>query len=93
MTAIVPLDDRALEKKCPRKSDISSRYCKKRSATNSPLPSAVLHLVQVRHLWEDRYRVNVLVGGESASAKFLHSYFVVADLDGNVIESMPKITR
>lgn len=52
-----------------------------------------LHLVQVRHLWEDRYRVNVLVGAEAASAKVLHSYFLVADLDGNIIESAPKITR
>ncbi|HMF13949.1 MAG TPA: hypothetical protein VKE94_16640 [Gemmataceae bacterium] len=52
-----------------------------------------LHLVQVRHLWEDRYRVNVLVGAEAASAKVLHSYFLVADLDGNIIESTPKIIR
>ena len=52
-----------------------------------------LHLVQVRHLWEDRYRVNVLVGAETVSAKVLHSYFLVADLDGNIIESVPKITR
>ena len=52
-----------------------------------------LHLVQVRHLWEDRYRVNVLVGAEAASTKVLHSYYLVADLDGNIIESTPKITR
>ena len=52
-----------------------------------------LHLVQVRHLWEDRYRVNVLVGAETASAKVLHGYVLVADLDGNTIESTPKITR
>ena len=52
-----------------------------------------LHLVQVRHLWENHYRVNVLVGPETVSAKVLHSYFLVADLDGNIIESVPKITR
>ena len=52
-----------------------------------------LHLVQVRHLWENHYRVNVLVGPETVSAKVLHSYFLVADLDGNIIESTPKITR
>jgi len=52
-----------------------------------------LHLVQARHLWEDRYRVNILVGVDTASAKVLHSYFLVADLDGNIIESTPKITR
>jgi hypothetical protein len=33
------------------------------------------------------------VGAETASAKVLHSYFLVADLDGNIIESTPKITR
>jgi hypothetical protein len=52
-----------------------------------------LHLVQVRHLWEDHFRVNVLVGGDAASAKIVHSYFLVADLDGNIIESTPKITK
>jgi hypothetical protein len=51
------------------------------------------HLVQVRHVWEDRYRVNVLVGPVTVSGKVLHSYFLVADLDGNIIESAPKITR
>ena len=51
------------------------------------------HLVQVRHLWKDYYRVNVFVGAETACAKVLHSYFLVADLDGNIIESTPKITR
>ena len=52
-----------------------------------------LHLVQVRHLWEDCYRANVLVGADAASAKVLHSYFLVVDLEGNIIESTPKITR
>ena len=52
-----------------------------------------LHLVQVRHLWEDCYRVNVLVGPDTASARVLHSYFLVVDIDGNIIESTPKITK
>jgi hypothetical protein len=52
-----------------------------------------LHMVQVRHLWEDCYRVNVLVGTDTASARVLHSYFLVVDLNGNIIESTPKITR
>jgi hypothetical protein len=54
---------------------------------------ADLHVVKVRHLWEDCYRVNVLVGADTASAKVLHSYFLVVDLAGNIIESTPKITR
>jgi hypothetical protein len=47
--------------------------------------------VQVRPLWQDHYRVNVLVGADAASAIIAHSYFVEADVDGNIIESTPKI--
>src|SRR5262249_28300601 len=49
--------------------------------------------VQVRPLWEDHYRVNVLVGVDAASARVAHSYFLVADGDGNIIASTPTITR
>jgi hypothetical protein len=52
-----------------------------------------LHDVQVRFLWEDHYRVNILVGLDAASAKVAHSYFLVADSDGNIVASTPKITR
>jgi hypothetical protein len=37
--------------------------------------------------------VNILVGLDAASAKVAHSYFLVADSDGNVLASTPKITR
>jgi hypothetical protein len=49
--------------------------------------------VQVRHLWEDRYRVNVFIGQDAASALVAHSYFLVADGDGNIVSSTPEITR
>jgi hypothetical protein len=52
-----------------------------------------LYSIQVRHLWEDHYRLNVLVGVDAASAKVGHSYFLVADSDGNILASTPKITR
>jgi hypothetical protein len=52
-----------------------------------------LHRVQVRPLWEDHYRVNVLVGTDAAAAKVAHSYFLVTDDDGNVIASTPGITK
>jgi hypothetical protein len=52
-----------------------------------------LHGVQVRHLWGDHYRVNILVGLDAASAKVAHSYFLVADGDGNILTSTPKIIR
>ena len=49
--------------------------------------------VQVRLLWEDHYRVNVLVGVDAVSAKVAHSFFLTVDANGNIIESTPKITR
>ncbi len=52
-----------------------------------------LHRLQVHHLWGDHYRVNVLVGPDAASARVAHSFFLVADDDGNVLASTPKITR
>jgi hypothetical protein len=52
-----------------------------------------LRAVQVRNLWDDHYRVNVFVGLDAASAKVAHSYFLVADSDGNILASTPNITR
>jgi hypothetical protein len=52
-----------------------------------------LDRLQIRQLWQDRYRVNVLVGADVVSAKIGHSFFLVVDRDGNIIESTPKITR
>jgi hypothetical protein len=54
---------------------------------------ADLHRVQVRRLWENFYRVNILVGPDAASAKVAHSYFLKVDGDGNIIESTPNIQR
>jgi hypothetical protein len=50
-----------------------------------------LYSLQVRQLWGDHYRVNVLVGADATSTKVAHSYFVVADGDGNILASTPKI--
>ena len=52
-----------------------------------------LERVQVRHLWDDHYRVNVLIGPDAASARVANSYFVVADGDGNILTSTPQLTR
>ena len=52
-----------------------------------------LHQVQVRSLWEDHYRVNVLVGPDAASVRVAHSFFLVADDDGNLLRSAPAIRR
>jgi hypothetical protein len=52
-----------------------------------------LYCVQVRHLWEDHYRVNILVGQDAASSKVAHSYFLAANRDGDIVASTPEITR
>ncbi len=52
-----------------------------------------LQRAQVRQLWENHYRVNVFLGADVASAKVAHSYFLVADGDGNILTSTPKITK
>jgi hypothetical protein len=74
----------------------------KREALNAVIREQVLHILgepgellqtQVRLLWENSYRVNVLVGCDVASAKVANSYFVKTDSDGNIVESSPKITK
>ena len=52
-----------------------------------------LHDVHVRRLWEDRYRVNVLIGADAASVKIANSYFIKTDSDGNIVESTPKVKK
>ena len=54
---------------------------------------AALFRVEVRPLWEDHYRVNVLVGTDAASSRVAQSYFLVTDEDGNILASTPKMTR
>jgi hypothetical protein len=52
-----------------------------------------LHRVEVRPLWEDHYRVNVLVGLDAVSARVAHSYFLVTDGQGTIVTATPAITR
>ncbi len=49
--------------------------------------------VQVRYLWSNHYRVNVFTGADAASTRVAHSYFVVADEDGNMVVSTPAIVQ
>ena len=50
------------------------------------------HQVRVRQLWKDHYRVNIFVG-QPASAKVMHSYFMVVDGEGNVVTAEPPIVN
>jgi hypothetical protein len=54
---------------------------------------ADLRKVQVRRLWENHYRVNVLVGVDAASIRVAHSYFLVTGSEGNIIASTPAIAK
>jgi hypothetical protein len=49
--------------------------------------------VQVQSLWENFYRVNILVGDDITRAKISNSYFLKADGDGNIVESTPRIVK
>ncbi len=52
-----------------------------------------LYRVEVRHLWDDYYRANVFVGADAASTRVAHSFFLATDEDGNIIASVPDITK
>ena len=52
-----------------------------------------LYRVHVQQLWPEHYRVNVFIGVDAASARIVHSYFLVADAAGNILASTPPITR
>jgi hypothetical protein len=52
-----------------------------------------LHQVQVRRLWGNYFRVNILIGADAASVRVANSYFLKADGEGNIVESTPKILR
>lgn len=49
--------------------------------------------MQVRRLWQNYFRVNVLVGQNITLAKIAKSYFVKADGDGNIVEATPRIVK
>jgi hypothetical protein len=52
-----------------------------------------LRAVHVRRLWGETYRVNVLTGAETNSATIAHSYFLVADDNGSILEASPAISK
>lgn len=54
---------------------------------------AILYRVEIRHLWDDHYRANVYVGADAASTRVAHSFFIMADEGGNILASVPDITR
>ena len=56
-------------------------------------PAGGLGRVQVRPLWGNYYRVNVLGAEDSGCVKIATSYFVKTDGEGNITESTPLLTK
>lgn len=52
-----------------------------------------LYEVAVRALWENHYRVNVLIGTDPTALRIAHSYFVEAQENGDILSATPRITR
>jgi hypothetical protein len=84
----------------PQREQPKGMEQRRREALNALIGEQIIHLlgkpagllkVQVRPLWENHYRVNVLVGPDAVSARVANSYFVKADGDGNIVESTPKL--
>jgi hypothetical protein len=51
------------------------------------------HAIQVRPLWGDRFRVNVLVGESITSFTICHSFFLLTDGQGRVVEASPEMVK
>jgi hypothetical protein len=49
--------------------------------------------VQVRPLWDDFYRVNLLLGEGLGCERVAGSYFLQADGEGNILRSTPQLGR
>jgi hypothetical protein len=49
--------------------------------------------VAVRTLWDNHYRVNVLVGAEVTAVRIAHSYFVKTTASGEMVSATPRIIR
>lgn len=49
--------------------------------------------VQIKDLWDNCYRVNILVGLDIVSARVAHSYFLMADEAGKILASTPTISK
>jgi hypothetical protein len=52
-----------------------------------------LRSVQVRKVWDDHYRVNVLVNVGAGTVRVANSYFLVIDGDGCLTAATPKIMK
>lgn len=49
--------------------------------------------VSVRTLWDNQFRVNVLVGPDITAIRIAHSFFVKAGPSGEILSAMPQIIK
>jgi len=49
--------------------------------------------VQIRKVWDEHYRVNVLVGPDAGSVRLANSYFVVVNSAGGLVTTTPTIEK
>lgn len=49
--------------------------------------------IEVHRLWDDHYRVNVLVGLDGVTIRIAHSYFLVSDGAGAICAATPRIQK
>ena len=74
----------------------------KREAFNNLIREQVIHAlgtpfnlrsVQVRKVWDDHYRVNILVNVGAGTVRVANSFFLVTDSDGCLTTATPKIMK
>ncbi len=52
-----------------------------------------LFRLNVIPLWQNNYRVNVLVGSDATTVRTAHSFFVAADDAGRLLKAEPPLTK
>jgi len=52
-----------------------------------------LYQVTARPLWQNYYRVNVLIGPDATNVRVAHSFFVDVGVSGEILSAIPPITR
>ena len=65
----------------------------RKSVLNTLGQPSDLNQVQVRRLWDNHYRVNVLTGKDASSIKVASSFFLLVDEGGVILESTPKMKK
>ena len=86
----------------PEASEVQQKEAQAKDRLQAVILQQVIHQlgqppgrnrIQVRKLWDDRYRVNVLMGPDASSETIAHSFFLVTDDNGTIVAATPCITK